>query len=102
LEIKDKRGRTVAKGIVNEDSLITLPEAIRRYVVITKPVQNVVFPGKYTGTLSLHFGKAGKTLTASTSFITLGNDYVIKWGIIAFVILLLIFIGSIILRRKLK
>jgi len=102
VEVKDMRGRTVAKGVVNEDSLITLPEAIRKYTVTTKPLHTTIFPGKYTATLSLHFGKNGKILTASSSFLTLGDTQILNWTIIIVVLVVSLFIGNLLLRRKLR
>lgn len=102
VEVKDGRGKTVAKGVVNEDSLITLPEAIRKYTVTTKPLHASILPGKYTATLSLHFGKNGKTLTSSTSFLTLGDTQVLNRTIAAIVFLIAFVVVNILLRRKLK
>lgn len=101
VEVKDMRGRLVSKGIVNEDSLITLPEAIRKYSVASKH-SNLILPGKYTATLSLHYGKSNKTITASSSFVTLGDSEAVKWiGVIAILIILIV-TGNVILRRRLK
>lgn len=86
LEVKDRRGNTIAKGIVNEDSLITLPEAIRKYSVHAKPLQALILPGQYKAVLSLHFGKSNKTITASTTFVTAGSDNFIRYIIIGIIV----------------
>jgi hypothetical protein len=91
VELKDGNGLTIAKGIVNEDSLFTLPEAIRKYDVPMTALQNVILPGKYNAVLSLHFGKTNKKLTATTTILTGGNSNFLNLGIgvIAGLILLL-------------
>lgn len=102
LTIKDGREKTIASGVVNEDSLITLPESIRKYTITTKPIHTTILPGKYTATLSLHFGKGRKTLTSSTTFLTLGSTDTIKWEIVIIALVFALGIGNIILKRKLK
>lgn len=86
VEVKDANGKTIAKGIVNEDSLITLPEAIRKYSVKTKPLQNLILPGQYKAVLSLHFGKSNKTITATTTFVSAGSDNFIRYIIAGIII----------------
>jgi hypothetical protein len=73
VEIVDSRGRVVAKGIVNEDSLITLPEAIRKYEVSVKPLQKIILPGRYRANLTLHYGKSKKEIKISTTITTQGT-----------------------------
>lgn len=73
VEIKDLFGRKVAKGIVNDGSLIALPESIRRYDV---PIQRLVrfLPiGFYNATISVHFGKDNKTLYSNSRFFSQGS-----------------------------
>lgn len=82
IEIKDRRGKLVAKGIVNEDSLITLPEAIRQYDIPLKSLIKYIPPGKYSAVLNIHFGKSDKKLTSTVSFTTQGSADVIKWSIL--------------------
>lgn len=83
LEIKNQQGKLVARGIVNEDSSITLPEAIRTYTLPVKTVESVILPGKYTAILTLHYGKSNKTLISKTGFTTLGTKNLI-WGALVF------------------
>ncbi len=87
--IKDSKGNLIAKGIVNEDSLITLPEAIRKYVVKVKPQQAVIMPGKYTALLQIHFGKSNKKAEIKSTFISAGNETFIGWLIGLLVVLIL-------------
>jgi hypothetical protein len=96
LEIKDSNDKIVAKGIVNEDSLITLPEALRKYSIpLTLEIKNIL-PGKYKATLSLHFGKSNKQISTTTTFITGGTIPWLKWIIIAVVL-----IAGLVIVRKL-
>jgi hypothetical protein len=100
LEIKDNQGHTVAKGIVNEDSLITLPEAIRKYAIPVKMLQQIIVPGKYKAILSLHYGKSNKKISTSATFITAGNEGLLKWGLIAAGALIVLLTSGIVLKRK--
>ena len=95
LQIKDFRGKTVAKGIVNEDSLITLPEAIRTYTIPVNILQNIIWPGKYTAYLSIHYGKSKNVLKAQTTFITKGNI-----SVLTIFTLLAILIGGFFIAKK--
>ncbi len=89
LTIYDSYGHFITKGIVNEDSLITLPEAIRKYEVPLKNAEKFVLPGKYKAVLSIHYGKQNKTIEISSSFATQGSVdlMLIGIGLLAFVIL---------------
>lgn len=98
LEIKDPFGRIVAKGIVNEDSLITLPEAIRTYNIPVSYQTKFMPPGNYTATLSLHYGKSGKTITQKTAFLSEGSTSSVWLAVLAVVSAG----GFIVLKRKLR
>lgn len=102
LELKNSGGKTIAKGIVNEDSLITLPEAIRKYDVSAKPLGGLILPGKYTATLSLHFGKSNKKLTVTTTFISGGSAELINWAIIVLIAGVILTTVIVLIRRKLQ
>lgn len=94
LEVKNQSGKLVARGIVNEESSITLPEAIRTYTVKTNPNQSVILPGKYTATLSLHYGKSNKKIVIQKSFSTLGDTNALKFEAgFAAVLLALLIVG---------
>lgn len=73
VEIKDMFGNVVAKGIINEGSLITLPESIRRFDVPITKLNTIIFPGIYTADINIHFGKEDKSLQDSVSFISQGS-----------------------------
>jgi uncharacterized membrane protein len=87
VEIKDMRGKIVAYGIVNEDSLMTLPESIRRYDVALVKSQRFILPGIYTAELKTHVGKSKKELVAKTQFFTQGSVNIVGIGILVLVIL---------------
>lgn len=73
ITIKDIFGRIVAKGIVNEGSLATLPESIRRYDVQILKQENFLIPGIYKAELTGHFGKKNKQFKAAAAFFSQGS-----------------------------
>lgn len=88
LEITDMFGRKVATGIVNEGSLITLPESIRKYkVAITS--KSFLIPGVYHAHLQIHYGEKNKQASADTTFWSQGSiPLVLIFGIILTIIIL--------------
>ncbi len=98
IQIYDPLGNLVARGILNTNSLDALPESIRRYDTNITNYQKVLLPGFYTATLSMHFGKENKKLTASVKFFSQGSFDFIKIG--GALLLMIIFI--IYLERKRK
>ncbi len=72
IDIKDMFGRTVATGILNEESLITLPESIREYQVMAATPQTFLLPGFYTAHLNLHYGKTNQQAQKTFRFFSLG------------------------------
>lgn len=93
IEVKSGKGTIVARGIINEDSLITLPEAIRRYDIPVTKLDGLLLPGKYKATLNLHYGKSNKKITLTTDIITQGSFDLIKIGFMALAGLVVIFIA---------
>jgi hypothetical protein len=87
VEVYDSLGRLVMRGILNEDSLITLPESIRRYDIPVKISVGLLPPGIYQAKLKLHYGRQGKSLESQISFFSLGNMMVDKLllGVIAII-----------------
>lgn len=73
LKIYDPFGREVARSVVNEDSLITLPESIRKYTTPITSKKAILPPGIYKAALTLTFGKSSSELVASASFFSLGS-----------------------------
>ncbi len=73
LTIEDPFGREIAVGIVNEDSLITLPESIRRYTVNLPQKTVFSIPGIYTARLQVNYGKKRIQTGLTTRFISLGG-----------------------------
>jgi hypothetical protein len=96
LEIKDIFGNTVAKSAINEESLITLPETIRRYDIELKPTGLFILPGLFKANLTIDYGKNQQKLTRQIEFLNLGS---LDWRIL---LLVLVTLGSIpiILKRK--
>lgn len=104
LEVRNQNNTLVARGIVNEESALTLPEAIRTYTITAKQTQAIILPGKYTATLSLHYGKGNKTVVIKKEFTTLGDSTFIKGAgvFLAFALVLLVALRLIIkqIQRK--
>ncbi|MDO8269405.1 MAG: hypothetical protein Q7T54_01905 [Candidatus Levybacteria bacterium] len=93
-------GDEVARGIVNEDSLITLPDSTRRYIVKINKYADVVLPGIYKTTVKLKYGKNRFNLTDSSYFFILGE--LNKYVVIGTVSIALLTASAFILRRKRK
>lgn len=75
VSVKDLSHKEIAQGILNPDSLITLPESIRRYdIPITVISNNWGLPGPQQATLTLQYG-TNHVLTTSTRFFSLGGQY---------------------------
>lgn len=102
LEIKNQQGKLVAKGIVNEESSITLPEAIRTYTIPVKAVEGFILPGKYTATLTLHYGKSNKKLVSKIEFTTLGSTNLLQGALIFLIIILGLLVALKFLRGRAK
>lgn len=73
LQVYDMFGRPITKGILNENSLPTLPESIRTYTIHTQPTNTFLLPGIYTATLSLHFGKDNKQSNQKIRYFSEGS-----------------------------
>lgn len=96
VEIQDIFGRIVAKGIINEGSLIALPESIRRFDIPLREQTTFLFPGIYTARFTGHFGKTNKQMTATTTFFSQGTIPLLPVG------LSIVFIGLLVMRRRKK
>jgi hypothetical protein len=90
LTITDIFNHKVAFGILNEDSLITLPETIRKYDLNLAAVNHWLIPGPYHVNLTINYGQQQTTSTTSTFFI-LGSVNVILLEIIL-ICLIIIFL----------
>ena len=93
LSVYDPFKKLVVKEPLNIDSLITLPESIRRYDIVIP--QNGTVPGIYKAVLRLTISD-DKTITEEVTFFSLGSPFYI--GIIATIITCLIAMGIIIRR----
>jgi hypothetical protein len=67
IEITDPRGKLVAKGVINENSNLLLPETYRKFSVPLKQISNSVFPGKYKITTNFRFDGYDQIRTYQTS-----------------------------------
>ncbi|MCE9643620.1 MAG: hypothetical protein K8Q97_04915 [Candidatus Andersenbacteria bacterium] len=99
LRITTSSGKLVAKGVINTDSLITLPESVRSYTFPIQQLQNFISPGVYHATLSIHLDKSDQQITASRTFFSLGNVS-IQEAIYAIILIILFIFIIIRLRRR--
>ncbi len=66
-------GHLVGKGILNEGSLDTFPESVRRYDINLTRLTHFYPPGFYKATINLHFGKENRILNHTTIFFSEGS-----------------------------
>lgn len=90
ITITDNLGRVVAKGILNENSLITLPESIRRFDIPVKKQTSLLLPGTYTAKFEGHFGKNNHQIQTSLQFFSQGSLPLIPLGIILILLLIIL------------
>lgn len=99
LEIYDPLGRKVANSVINEGSLNTLPESIRRYDVKVSSDSKFLMPGLYTAKIKLNYGKEKNEISQDVKFISQGSIDLIKILIVLVpIILALVYI----MKRKKK
>ena len=99
LRVTTSSGKLVAKGVINTDSLITLPESVRSYTFPIQQLQSFISPGIYHATLVIHLDKSDQQITASKTFFSLGSFSMqeVLYAIILLALLTLIIIQ--LLRR---
>lgn len=73
VEITDSWGRYVAKAVVNEDSLDTLPQTVRRYTLPIRSIGPFRLPSRYQARLTLKYGKSETALTSQLNFYSIGS-----------------------------
>ncbi len=64
--ISDPFNRVVAKGVINEESAIILPETFRIYTVVLRNIAFSFVPGKYTAEISYRYD--GQEIFSTSSF----------------------------------
>ncbi len=94
LNMYDIWGNAVGKGILNEGSLMILPQTLRRYEIPSQLFGSIVWPGIYHATLIMQFGKTNQTLTASTAFFSFGTLPILQIFLIILTIFFIIYIRS--------
>ena len=80
LTVTDSWGREVAREVVNENSLITLPDSVRKYTIPLFSPQGVIPPGTYKAQLVIHFGKKKVSRERNLSFFILGKSNLLSIG----------------------
>lgn len=73
LTITDPFGREISRAIVNEDSLITLPDSERKYSLPLSSKIAILAPGMYKAELSISYGKKNVKKLIKMDFFSLGS-----------------------------
>ncbi|MDE2025398.1 MAG: hypothetical protein KGJ07_02815 [Patescibacteria group bacterium] len=89
ITIQNMFGQHVTKGILNEDSLITLPETIRRYDVPLLQQASFLLPGWYTATIAMHFGKDNSKLIQQITFFSTGSIPLLPTVVIVVIVMII-------------
>ncbi|MGH7246083.1 MAG: hypothetical protein ACREGI_04060 [Candidatus Levyibacteriota bacterium] len=101
ITITDPFHRLVAKSIVNENSLQSLPESIRRFEVPLRFVALAYIPGVYTAHLTIHFGKTTINKDQTISFFSQGQiPYIQIFITIAFLYGMFLFVRRFLPRKR--
>jgi hypothetical protein len=66
--VKDAAGRVVARGAMNEESAVILPESFRRYKTPLARVGTAWLPGQYRLVTTYRYDGTDQTKSATTSF----------------------------------
>lgn len=80
VQVFNSSGSLMTKGIINEDSLLTLPETIHRYTVPLRKPYTFLLPGWYTAQISLHFGKGNIVKKQTIHFFSEGSIPLVPLG----------------------
>jgi len=97
LTVYDPLGNLISKTAINQDSLITLPESLRRYDVLVNTNSQFLLPGIYSVTLNIHYGKTSKVSTFKTKLFSEGS-----FSLIIDSVILLILISGLYYIKKTK
>lgn len=99
LRITTKKGELVAKGVINTDSLVTLPESVRSYTLQIQKLRSFIPPGMYKATLLIHLDQREEQITSSATFFSLGSISMREAIYGAIFIALLVFLATRIRKR---
>ncbi|MBP9817865.1 hypothetical protein KBC75_03905 [Candidatus Shapirobacteria bacterium] len=88
--IKDQKNREVARGIINSESAIILPETFRWFKFDLDSEKNLIMPGKYKLVVSYRYDGKNEFDNKETSFFYIGVEGVIFMlvGLISFIVLI--------------
>lgn len=73
IDIYDPLGKLAGKAIMNEGSLLSLPESIRKFNLEIQPLSAYLLPGNYKVVARVHWGKNRTEIIYETSFFSIGN-----------------------------
>lgn len=91
--VTDPMGRTVRKGIVNQESALILPETFRVYATALRSVASAFVPGMYTLSIAYRFDGRDDFVSQTSRFF-----YIPPFEIA----LVIVLIGGIVWRKKKK
>jgi hypothetical protein len=97
IEVTDAKGLVVAKGIINPESTLVLPDKSREYTTILQPVEKPVRTGEYT--VTAYYRYDGKDDFAKYS-ITYGTNAPVLLIVGPFVVLVLLACGVWLVRNN--
>jgi len=97
IQITDPFGHLVAKGILNEDSLLLLPESFRSFTVPIRQIQPFLWPGMYHASVQMRYANDKPLVRTDLTFFSQGTIDFVKTGTG-----LIIFLLGFLLYRKWK
>lgn len=77
--ITDPTGREVARGIINEDSDIVLPGAIRQVEVAMRSERSIITPGRYNLVIDYRYDGQDGTTRVAYAFYFINGPLLVSW-----------------------
>ncbi len=95
--LKDMRGKVVAKGVINIESSLILPEANRNFAVPLQKLAQASVPGNYTITVDYRYDGFDQFASKDFHFLFVNIPLV---GVSVLIIVLMVVAGIVALRRR--
>jgi hypothetical protein len=100
IEVTDPKGKLVAKGIINPDSLLVLPGATRQLMTSLQPVANSNVPGQYKITAHYRYDGTDEFQTQSLYFSRSGIPRTLILSILGVTLAIFVAAATYILKKK--
>jgi hypothetical protein len=97
-EVRDPVGQLVARGAINPDSALILPESFRRYRTSLTQLRTAWMPGRYTVKTTYRYDGTEQTRTHITSFWYAG--LIAVWGVMLLALAAVGWLGWWLWRRR--